>query len=205
MRGARPIVLSTFPCLVASVARAGPLDYDLFKSLRDPRPDCDRADSFAPQRVQLRDARGRWNLALLKTARAHVSSTIRGWPGRHQRAFLNDGWWNSCRSWIPARMPARAGVDLGAEYSVGAIAFGSEYQPYYHDRNPSKFTISVAGEDRVFREVVRFDDPRDPVKRRRVWELEPPVVARYVLIDLERSFRGNPRIDELEIYGDSAE
>lgn len=190
---------------VAPAARAGDaLDYDRFKSLRDPRPDCDRAGSFAPQRVPLRDAEGRWNLALLKTARARASSTIRGWPGRHQELFLNDGWWNSCRSWVARSMPALAGVDLGAEYRIDAIAAGGEYQPYYHDRNAVEFTIEVAGEDRRFQTVARFDDPRRPLKRRRVWRFDQPLVARYVLLDIRRSFRGAVRIDELEIYGDLA-
>jgi hypothetical protein len=41
------------------------------------------------------------NLALLKDAKPDASSLLAGWcPQRHCTEYLNDGFYNNCRSWI---------------------------------------------------------------------------------------------------------
>ena len=71
---------------------------------------CDAGGKPGPEFVPtVRDKQP--NLALLKDAKAEASSLIDGWcPRRHCTEYLNDGFYNNCRSWIIGTIP-RLGTD----------------------------------------------------------------------------------------------
>ncbi|MBK1662380.1 trypsin-like peptidase domain-containing protein [Paracraurococcus ruber] len=164
-------------------------------------PSCDRSGSPAPARVPTQYGNGLFNLALLESAQASASSLISGWSQRHRIIFLNDGWYNNCRSWIPELMPAWVMVDLGANYTVSAVAFGSEYEAYYNDRAATRFRILVAPESSPGSWFsVYASAAGDLVRSRRVFSFQPRTV-RYVRVEIEESVGGAVRIDELEIHG----
>ena len=143
---------------------------------------------------------GLTNLALLLRARAQTSSTIPGWPF-HKTAHLNDGLYGNLRSWIAAEMPAWAEIDLGADYVISMVAFGSEARAFHCDRAAKDFSISVScnstPETRIPVYVSRSDSP---VRDRREFHFAPRL-ARFVRIDVISSVDGPVRIDEIEVYG----
>ena len=161
-------------------------------------PVCDSAGS--PQPVQVPTRRGGlYNLALLRTANANASSLIPGFPLRHSISNLADGWYNNCRSWIPSGMPAWAEVDLGKPYIVSAIAFGSEFQPFYNDRAITGFSIRVATTPGSY-STVYTSAPGEAVSARREFQI-PSQSVRFVRIEITQSSSDLPRIDEMEVYG----
>jgi hypothetical protein len=164
----------------------------------DPLPACDSAGSPSPQRVPTTEGE-RANLALLREATASATSTIAGFPFRHSVANLIDGWYNNCRSWVAAQMPASVMVDLGSSHEVSSVAFGSEYQTFYHDRMASVFRISLSLDQSSWH-TVYTSVPGDRVSGRREFAFSTQR-ARYVKIDIDNSEAGPVRIDELEIYG----
>ncbi|SAK82343.1 F5/8 type C domain protein [Caballeronia calidae] len=165
-----------------------------------PPPPCDSAGSPLPARVPTH-LRGLYNLALLDTASASASSIIPGYPARHQIRFLNDGWFNNCRSWIPQTMPAWAQVDLGDNYLISLIIFGSEYQQFYRDRRPTNFAIdlSKSGSPGSWTTVYQ-SGPGEIVSDMREFPISPNI-ARFVRVTITDSQGGAPRIDELQVYG----
>jgi len=146
--------------------------------------------------------RGLANLALLKQATATASSVLQGFPDRHRAEFLNDGWYNNCRSWIPQTMPAWNEIDLGSVYEVHLVRFGSEHTSYWSDRSPSEFMIRVrenSAQDWIV--VYRHRTGQTPVASTEIFSFQPQP-ARYLRIDFAASRDGDQiRIDELEIYG----
>lgn len=72
-----------------------------------PPRSCD--GSPAPELVPIK-SQDLANLALLNGATATASSVMTIFPDRHRINFLNDGWYNNCRSWIP-QLDARVGRD----------------------------------------------------------------------------------------------
>ena len=184
------------------------LNNSYFKNINPNRlPSCDRSGSPYPSPVPLKNSNGFYNLALLKTAKANASSLISGYPRRHQIKFLNDGWYNNCRSWIPKSMPSWAEIDLGDEYLIYSIAFGSEHKTYYNDRAAVRFKIYLA---KVYDEntysnnwelVYSYNNPKAPILNTTMFNIKP-TRARYIRIYIEKSLSGNVRIDEIEIYGE---
>jgi len=179
-------------------------------SNQDPRPFCDSAGSPLPARVPLKNSMGLTNLALLLQASAFASSKIEDALGaRHSNYYLNDGWYNNCRSWIPNVMPAYAGIDLGYEYEIYEVVLGSEHEPYYRDRAATKFSIQVSGDGSCqisgdgssWRTVYVYPSGGDPIRGTTRFPLTPPVHARCVKIEILGSVGGPVRIDELEVYG----
>ena len=77
---------------------------------------------------------GRRNLALLPAAKANASSVFAGGNAIHQIAHLNDGWYGNNASWIPAKMPAWAEIDLGAAYRIAEVRLGNDHTGGYKDR-----------------------------------------------------------------------
>lgn len=169
-----------------------------------PPPDCiDNDQAPPPEPVPLRDNETQyWNLALLRSARVAASSSIESYGGRHQITFLNDGWYNNCRSWIPGRWPgpgqrmaAWCEIDLGDEYQLFKIALGSEHTVYYNDRTFTRLDIAVDGNT-----VISYNDPQRPIQRTTSFSLPSPIVGQTVRISIPES--DFPiRIDEVEIYG----
>lgn len=166
----------------------------------DAPPPCDTPGSPSPPRVPTQ-ANGLYNLAQLRIAQAAASSLIQGWSMRHTISNLNDGWYNNCRSWIPAIMPAWASVDLGADYKISVIAFGSEFQAAYRDRAATSFQISTATAAAPANwSPVYVSNSNEQVRDRREFHFSERV-ARYVRIDISASTEGDVRIDEIEVYG----
>ena len=85
------------------------------------------------------------NLALLRDAKPDASSLLAGWcPQRHCTEYLNDGFYNNCRSWIIGAVPGWAQIDIGAVANVNRIYFGSDHSQGFVDRTTTDFDILVA-------------------------------------------------------------
>jgi hypothetical protein len=167
---------------------------------QDPPP-CDIGNSAPTGPVPIY-WRGEANLALLNQAVATASSVIPGFETRHQIDFLNDGWYNNCRSWIPAAMPAWAQIDLGDIFEIRRVVLGSEHTKHWGDRRLLKFRISVRQEqDQPWNATVSHDEGAWPVDTTTAFEF-PTRTARFVRVDLFATVNNDlPRIDEIEVYG----
>ena len=187
------------------------------------RYDSEPSDAPPPRAVPLRDAAGRPNLALLAEARASGSSLIPFMPpdehqpvsSRHRYSYINDGWYNNCRSWVAANLPASIEVNLGGVYQVSGVAFGSEHDQYYRDRAALEFKIETSLDNANWTLVL--EHPRgQPVATTTTFDFAAPVSARVVKLTifsstppLTISLPGQPialapgsvRVDEFEIFG----
>lgn len=173
-------------------------------SANSDRPFCDSAGSPLPERVPQRENSGLYNLALLIESSASASSSINDPTGsRHRINYLNDGWYNNCRSWIPAIMPAWAQIDLSNDYEISAVAFGSEHDAYYKDRATVSFVIKVASQNAPQSWTTVFSSAdKTPVRSTTRFAFSP-IIARYIRVEILESIGGDVRIDELEVYGKS--
>jgi len=195
-------------------------------------PYCNRYDSEPhdappPRAVPLRDATGRPNLALLAEARATGSSLIPVMPAderepvnsRHRYSYINDGWYNNCRSWVAASRtdPAWIQVNLGGVYQVSGVAFGSEHDQYYHDRAALEFKVETSLDDANW--TLALEHPAgQPIATTTTFNFAAPVSARVVKLTIKSStppfhpntspggvrvseFPGGVRVDEFEIFG----
>lgn len=174
------------------------------------------AGAPAPKAVPRHDANGRPNLALLAEAEASTSSIIPTMPpgekepvgSRHRVSYVNDGWYNNCRSWVAATMPAWIIIDLHNSYDVTGIAFGSEHDVFYGDRAAKQFDVlvDVGSGDWT---LVYQKTTSDPVQTTTVFTFSHPVSARRVKLLIKESTPpiypktspGAVRVDELEIFG----
>ena len=181
-------------------------------------PYCDRGipPSPKPRAVPSHDTEGRPNLALLAQARATASSVIPGMPpgeetqgveSRHRVSFLNDGWYNNCRSWIAKELPAWIAIDLGNIYQVTGIAFGSEYESFYKDRAATKFRIDISLNN-IDWDLAYEQKVANPIHDRTVFNFEHPMNAKVVRLYISEATNpnystspGSVRVDELEIFG----
>lgn len=146
------------------------------------------------------------NLALLKDAKPDASSQLNGWcPQRHCIEYLNDGFYNNCRSWIIGALPGWAQIDIGAVANVNTIYFGSDHSQGFLDRMAKDFDILVA--------TVKADANSDAGTWKKVYTHKgdniskttkftfDDVEARWVRIHIRTN--AGTRIDEIEIYGGS--
>jgi hypothetical protein len=154
-----------------------------------------------------KDDKGNVNLALLEAAKPNADSTIAGWcPARHCLEYLNDGFYNNCRSWITGSggPEAWAEIDLGDVYRVNKVAIGSNHCGNYKDRAATKFKVLVAtqydkdSKAATWKEVFNYDKGV-AVSLTTSFEFTT-VDARYVRILVYDGAAG-VRIDEIEIYG----
>ena len=144
------------------------------------------------------------NLALLKAAKAEASSQIVGWcPQRHCTEYLNDGFYNNCRSWIIGAIPGWAQVDIGDVANVNRIIFGSDHSQGFLDRMALDFDILVAttkadpdSEANTWEKV--YTHKGDPVSETTEFTFDD-IEARWLRIHVRTN--AGTRIDELEIYG----
>ena len=99
-------------------------------------------------------------------------------------------------------MPAWAEVDLGTDYLISMVAFGSERISFHCDRAAKDFRISVSRSETRDQPMVVFKSQSSdsPVRDRREFYF-PPRLARFVRIDIMASVDGPVRIDEIEVYG----
>lgn len=144
------------------------------------------------------------NLALIKEAKPDASSLIDGWcPQRHCTEYLNDGFYNNCRSWIIGTIPGWAQIDMGAVASVNRIYFGSDHSQGFTDRTTLDFDIlvatTVADADSAATSWKKVYTHKGNAISNTTEFTFDDVKARWVRIHI-RSNAG-ARIDELEIYG----
>ena len=170
------------------------------------RTEFDQTDgSPKAEKVPLKDEDGLWNLSLLKTATPKASSLIPGFPRRHQIAHLNDGWYHNSASWIASSMPAWAEIDLGEDYWIKKVVFGSNRSLFYKDRAASKFKILTAtdyspqSQAKTWKTVYEHKNGK-PIRSIETFSFKP-VKTRYVRIDISAPVDSPVRIEELEIYG----
>jgi hypothetical protein len=179
-------------------------------------PYCDPRDISHPQAVPTHDPSGRPNLALLAEAEASASSLI-SWTdvvtSRHAISYLNDGWYSNCRSWVADRLPAWAKLNLGKQYQVTGVAFGSDQTGRYKDRAALAFKIETS-ENNTDWKLICNQDRGDPVQVRQLYNFGRTVQAQYVRLTIYTSTPpvgfdstdGNGlavRVDEFEVFGES--
>ena len=155
------------------------------------------------------DERGFENLALRDTSTARASSALAGYA-IHKIEHLNDGQFGNDHSWIAAKNPCWAEIDLGAEFWVYRVAVGSDSAGKFQDRAASRYAILVATEYAessnadTWRQVAPCTNP--PMIRHRTEFCFAPVKARYVRIAIDQtSDNSQARIDELEVFGRETE
>ncbi|HTQ10983.1 MAG TPA: discoidin domain-containing protein, partial [Fimbriimonadaceae bacterium] len=146
---------------------------------------------------------GRRNLALLPGATASASSLWEnGAMPIHQINHLNDGWYGNGASWIAARMPAWAEVDLGAVYRISEVRIGNDHAGEYADRAATDIRIQVASthdpnsRTPSWQEVARGGEP---LLKEQVFDFAP-VGARWVRVWIDKAGPDMPRLDEIEVY-----
>ena len=144
------------------------------------------------------------NLALLKDAVPEASSQLQGWcPRRHCIEYLNDGFYNNCRSWIIGALPGWAQIDMGDVANVNRVYFGSDHSQGFVDRTTADFDILVAttkadpnSDANTWKKV--YTHKGDPISKTTEFTFKD-VEARWLRVHI-RSNAG-ARIDEIEIYG----
>lgn len=165
--------------------------------------ECDAGGMPGPEFVPtVRD--GEPNLALLTTAKAEASSLIDGWcPRRHCTEYLNDGFYNNCRSWIIGAIPGWAQIDIGAVATVNRIRFASDHSQGFLDRTTTDFDILVATDTAdpnsdadTWTQV--YTHKGDPISETTEFTFEA-VDARWLRLHIRAN--GGARVDEIEIYG----
>jgi hypothetical protein len=169
--------------------------------------ECDDGSPCKPELVPTEDDDGNVNFALLEAATPNADSVIAGWcPQRHCTEYLNDGFYNNCRSWITdsGGPEAWAEVDMGDVYVIKKVGIGSDHCGNYQDRFAQDFKILVATE---YNEDSRADSWQEVYDNQNGAEVHetlyfefPAVAASHVRIFVETG-GGGVRIDELEVYG----
>jgi len=168
--------------------------------LKDP-PACEPMSSAPPEAVPL-SLHGLANVALLKQAKASASSVMTEFPHRHQIDNLIDGWYNNCRSWIPARKPWWIEIDLGEVFEIGSVSLGSEHTKYWGDRALSSFSISTRADRSSDWDLAYQHGPgAPPILETNNFPFPKPRRAQYVRVDINATNDDQPpRLDEVEIY-----
>ncbi|MDQ1327220.1 MAG: hypothetical protein QG641_500 [Candidatus Poribacteria bacterium] len=169
---------------------------------------CQDASPCKPELVPTKDEEGNFNLALLEVAKPKADSLIAGWcPQRHCTEYLNDGFYNNCRSWISATSPGKeawAEIDMGNVYPIKKVGFGSDHCGNYKDRAAKDFEILVAKDYNADTKsaswkVVYESKGVDQITNTTYFEFSE-VEARYVRISVTSTSGSEIRIDEMEIY-----
>lgn len=189
----------------------GPSEFNGLKFINQDKAkadaECDAGGRSGPEFVPtVRD--GEPNLALLEGAKPEASSVIAGWcPKRHCTEYLNDGFYNNCRSWIIGPIPGWAQIDIGRVGMVNRIFLGSDHAQDFKDRVAKDFDILVAtetaDEDSAAATWTKVftNDPENGASETTEFKFDT-VEARWVRIHVRGD--GGTRIDEIEIYGGSA-
>ena len=165
---------------------------------------CDAGGKPGPEFVPTVRDKKEPNLALLKDATAEASSQLPGWcPRRHCIEYLNDGFYNNCRSWIIGTLPGWAQIDIGDVANVNRIYFGSDHSQGFLDRTTADFDILVAttkadpnSDANTWTKV--YTHKGDPISKTTEFTFKD-VEARWLRVHIRAN--GGARIDEIEIYG----
>jgi hypothetical protein len=171
--------------------------------------ECQDTSPCKPELVPTEDGKGNFNLALLEDAKPNADSLLAGWcPQRHCTEYLNDGFYNNCRSWISAKAPgteAWAEIDLGDTYPINKVGFGSDHCGNYQDRAAQDFKILTATQYNADSKVATwkevYDNKKGDVVHVTTYFEFKEVEARYVRISVLNGVPSEVRIDEIEIYG----
>lgn len=208
------------PSQVASAGGSGVIEPPLPTPLLSPSdfrlPDCltpppTPAHSSALQCVETPQgwrSKQMWNLSLLLTA-VPRSSSVRTADGYHRTEYLNDGWANNGRSWLPVEsdtvghctFPVWAEIDLGQDFEVHAVAVTNELTPMHNDRGAEDLSIDVTDSSQ---KVSRFAAQvgGGPLRGRREFAAAIPTTGRTVRVTINRAESGFcPRLDEIEVIG----
>jgi len=162
--------------------------------------ECDTYGGVKPAKVPNRDNKGLWNLSLLKTATISDSSTIAGYPSRHTAIRGIDGWYNNCRSWIPATNEKESlSIDFGQSVSIYYIKFGSENQPTFNDRSINNWSVFI---DNGHGYKLVKSQNNTQIHRTRKIQFNKKLEAKKLKLMIHGGKKGVSRIDELEVYGD---
>ena len=141
------------------------------------------------------DGQGLENVALRPGVTPRASSSLRTPP--HRIEYLNDGANGNPRSWILGEKTGWVQLEFGRAVHICRIGFASDVQGRYTDRAITAFDLQVPdGKD--WRTIYSYAGA--PVIGYRRFSFPPvrTVILRLVIRD---SIRGQPRIDELEVFG----
>ena len=141
------------------------------------------------------DGQGLENVALRPGVTPRASSSLRTPP--HRIEYLNDGANGNPRSWILGERTGWVQLEFGRAVHICRIGFASDVQGRYTDRAITAFDLQVP-DGEGWRTI--FSYVGAPVIGYRRFSFPPvrTVILRLVIRD---SIRGQPRIDELEVFG----
>lgn len=167
---------------------------------------CDDPGACAPEVVPTIDEDGNYNLALLEVAKPNADSLIAGYcPARHCTEYLNDGFYNNCRSWITGDKSAPeawAEIDLGAAYPIKKVGFASDHCGHYADRAGNDFKILTAtkydADSKAASWKTVYDNKKGLTPNKTMYFDFDETKAQYVRISVTGT--AGVRIDEIEIY-----
>lgn len=165
-------------------------------------PPCRLETSATPARVPTTHGEGLYNLSLLRESTVNASSVTDQDPGKYQLSHLNDGWYNSCRSWMPENFPAWFTVDLGKDYRIISFAIGSDHANLFKDGAIDSFEVFVSMEKSKERwvRVFSYTNKAMPLTYSTHFKINP-VNGRYVKVVFNEINKGSLQVDEIEIYG----
>ena len=173
------------------------------QDIKEATDECDAGGKPGPEFVPtVRDKEP--NLALLKDAKGEASSQLEGWcPRRHCTEYLNDGFYNNCRSWIIGAIPGWAQIDMGDVANVNRIYFASDHSQGFLDRTTADFDILVAtskadpnSDAGTWTKI--YTHKGDPISETTEFTFKD-VEARWLRLHIRTN--GGARVDEIEIYG----
>ena len=148
--------------------------------------------------VARKDEQGLENVALRKGVTPRASSSLHIAP--HRIENLNDGENGNPHSWILGEKTGWVQLEFGRELNLCRIGFASDVQGQYTDRAITAFDLQVP-DGEGWRTV--FSYAGEPVIGYRRFSFAPVRTA-ILRLAIRDSIRGQPRIDELEVFGSDA-
>jgi len=196
------VIVTMFTVTMTSAIEPKFKEQDLKKATAE----CQDTSPCKPEEVPTIDEDGNYNLALLEVAKPNADSLIAGYcPDRHCTEYLNDGFYNNCRSWITADLlapEAWAEIDLGAAYPIKKVGFGSDHCGNYQDRCGNDFKILLATkydeDSKAASWTTVYDNKKGDAPHQTTYYEFNETRAQYVRISVSNS--SGVRIDEIEIY-----
>jgi len=218
-------VVAAMMCAVSVWAKhnpkQGPKEHNGIKfieqNMDQANKECDHGDKGKPEFVPtVRD--GEPNLALMAGAKAAFSDEIANGGycpkphnpkgkeiGRHCGVYINDGFYNNCRSWIGGKYPGWIQVDLGKVATINRIFMGSDHSGGFADRAATQFDVLVATDKAdkdsaaaSWKKAFSYNNKEKPIRGTTEFKFAA-VKGRYVRIHIIGP--AGARVDELEIYG----
>lgn len=144
---------------------------------------------------------------------AVAKDVIPGYSPIHLAQNVNDGKYGNGTSWISNTSNSWIKINLGRPVMIDGAKFGRDRTGYFNDRDPGRFTISVATADSVY---ANGHDANDAVEYQQIFDSQAfayngtvngaetievqfaPVLAQFVKFQATAI---GVAIDELEIFG----